>query len=657
MMSECVLMIYELVFLIIPLVSIYDLLKPGKSKIIRKLFRGNNRRILLAVQSLLLLTVAEGVMIPAIVLLTIFSLSVHLYLFEVYNSIFKEKLPYLVSNHRHKYVSYIKNIESTKKNIGKNFCVYELFLVLSLYLNLHNYIVWVCFLIVSAVSLLLSAFDLSYRAHRVKKHIVNGSYMEGLKQDVFNLNPQVVLHFGGGADVRFQVDMWLPALKKLNKHVLIVVRRSGAVNLFKGKGFPILFVQTEHDIENLLPDSVRVGLFTGNTANNLVLIRLPRLVSVFIGHGDSDKAASSNNVSRIYNSIFVAGQLGVDRYRKAGVRINDENFEIVGRPQLDKILPKKTTVLNEFVILYAPTWEGWSEDQNYCSLIMFGEVMRLLCENYGKRIKIIFRPHPFTGRCSDKYSKEIENIELFLSSLDSVHASYIGSGVDIYSLFNKSDMIITDVSSVLSDYYASEKPVIVSNPNKFDLNRFNETFPSAIGGYNWCESGDLISIIDDVVSVDSMNSDRLGVIDKTLSYRGGKSTQRFNEVISRLYNTSINEKPILLSDEQASVKKLTINKNNKLMNSEILNNGGHSVDRVFWVSAPFGWVNKTLFKAGMRFLVTGIKKDGVQGVCCGDVLDLYSAKYNYRKKCYQLRLNLPANTSIPECSMTLKILR
>ncbi|MEU9844467.1 hypothetical protein AB0C69_35225, partial [Actinomadura sp. NPDC048032] len=49
--------------------------------------------------------------------------------------------------------------------------------------------------------------------------------------------------------------------------------------------------------------------------------------------------------------------------------------------------------------------------------------------------------------------------------------------------FNRSDMLITDISSVISDYIPSLKPYVVTNPDGMDENLFRTEFPSASAAY------------------------------------------------------------------------------------------------------------------------------------------------------------------------------
>ena len=71
---------------------------------------------------------------------------------------------------------------------------------------------------------------------------------------------------------------------------------------------------------------------SGNVGKNIHMLRIRGLRGVFVGHGDSDKEASFNPFTKVYDEVWVAGQAGRDRYIRAQVGVRDENVYEVGRP-------------------------------------------------------------------------------------------------------------------------------------------------------------------------------------------------------------------------------------------------------------------------------------------------------------------------------------
>jgi CDP-glycerol glycerophosphotransferase (TagB/SpsB family) len=53
----------------------------------------------------------------------------------------------------------------------------------------------------------------------------------------------------------------------------------------------------------------------------------------------------------------------------------------------------------------------------------------------------------------------------------------------LYECFNQADLLISDISSVVSDFIASGKPYVVTNPEGLGEDEFREKFPTAGAGY------------------------------------------------------------------------------------------------------------------------------------------------------------------------------
>ncbi|MEU6254540.1 hypothetical protein [Streptomyces sp. NPDC047043] len=214
--------------------------------------------------------------------------------------------------------------------------------------------------------------------------------------------PEVALYFSFAAvsrDFMYQVNMWIETLEQLDRRPLIILREHASFRHLSRTWIPVVCVPKADDLAELdLPD-VRVVLYPGNAGKNVHMLRVAEAKHVFIGHGDSDKLASSNRVSKVYDEIWVAGRAGRDRYQRVRHAISDEAIVEVGRPQLAPIrLHADHTPGPLPAVLYAPTWEGWSDDDCHTSLIPMGVTLveQLLAQN----VRVIYKPHPLTGRRS-----------------------------------------------------------------------------------------------------------------------------------------------------------------------------------------------------------------------------------------------------------------
>ncbi|MFE4336542.1 hypothetical protein ACFRQM_46555 [Streptomyces sp. NPDC056831] len=357
--------------------------------------------------------------------------------------------------------------------------------------------------------------------------------------------PTVALYFSGSKDSAYQVNMWLETMAQLDGRPLILLRERTILPQLNTTSVPVLCVPGGVHLMNLNLSSVRVALYAANVGKNIHLLRVPTMKHVFIGHGDSDKLASVNPYSKAYDEVWTAGRAGRDRYALADVGVRDEDIVEVGRPQLATIQSWTGAQKNPIpTVLYAPTWEGWDDNPGNTSLLLAGEniVKRLL--NSEKPVRLLYKPHPFTGTRSAKakavhqritamiekagaeratdprWAKEsaalqpaqaearaeLARIEARLEALSSgghvagdeaemsrdsladpareaeiarlkdewnaaswralgwwEHKVVTGARMRLYDCFNESDAMVSDISSVVSDFIASGKPYAVTD--------------------------------------------------------------------------------------------------------------------------------------------------------------------------------------------------
>lgn len=389
--------------------------------------------------------------------------------------------------------------------------------------------------------------------------------------------PEVVLYFSGGRDSTYQVNMWLSTVERLERRAVVLMRERALMPLLGRTSTPVVCVPGGADLMNFeLPD-LRVALYVSNVGKNIHLLRVPGVKHVFIGHGDSDKQASFNPFSKVYDEVWVAGPAGRDRYRRAQVGVPDSKIVEVGRPQLSPVrtAPVAGTVGPMPTVMYAPTWEGWTEDLHHTSVAAMGVDIVATLLAYAPEIRLLYKPHPLTGvrdpatlRAHERIVAMIEKAaaerraggtgarsaaagagaedtgtasreaSLLLTELDRKiaglpgagsgpgdeartareagladpaaaahrlaewdnlqrqwnevywdsegwwrHRVVTGSRPTLYDCFNQADLLITDISSVVADFVASQKPYVVTNVSGFSDEHFRAEYPSASAAY------------------------------------------------------------------------------------------------------------------------------------------------------------------------------
>ncbi|MEU9317016.1 hypothetical protein [Streptomyces sp. NPDC048295] len=366
--------------------------------------------------------------------------------------------------------------------------------------------------------------------------------------------PSVVLYFSGSKESAYQANMWLETMAQLGGQPMILLRERNILPQLATTSVPVLCVPGGVHLMNLDLSSVRVALYAANVGKNIHLLRVPTMKHVFIGHGDSDKIASVNPYSKVYDEVWTAGRAGRDRYALADVGVRDEDIVEVGRPQLATIQSWSGMQKNPIpTVLYAPTWEGWDDNPGNTSLLLAGEnIVRRLLEAE-QPVRLLYKPHPFTGTRSAKAKAvhlritamieqaaagratdsrwaeqsaalqgeqaearaELARIEARLAELaaggrtardeaelsrDSLadpareaetaklkdewnavswraqgwweHRVITGAQMRLYDCFNESDAMVSDISSVVSDFIASGKPYAVTDSAELGEDEF-----------------------------------------------------------------------------------------------------------------------------------------------------------------------------------------
>ncbi|MDQ1543121.1 MAG: hypothetical protein QOK08_759 [Actinomycetota bacterium] len=299
--------------------------------------------------------------------------------------------------------------------------------------------------------------------------------------------PEVVIFFTAPANGTYALNVWLKTASSFPTRTLIILSEASHLANIEETEIPLVVATQARDVEYLTVDSVRVALHptTGNRVFHIM--RLRGLLQIFIGHGDSDKVSSFNPYTRIFDEIWVSGPAGIDRYRALGEGFRTDQFVTVGRPQLAEIASVSEEdliagVSSRPTVLYAPTWEGFLEQSNYSSLASMGVPMIKAMLAMPTPPRILFKPHPSSGhRRADMIAAQ-EEISRLLRAAGSDHEVYGDGTVSLYAAFNQADTMITDISSVLTDFLASHKPYLVTNPLSEPLTDFLAAFPSADAG-------------------------------------------------------------------------------------------------------------------------------------------------------------------------------
>jgi hypothetical protein len=353
----------------------------------------------------------------------------------------------------------------------------------------HHYVALAVLLSI-AVGLAVAA-DLVLCWYYVRIYAISSDKALGILRDhIAAMKPEVILYFSGSPESAYQLNMWLGVLDSLPRKTLILLRERLMVPLVGNTSAPVACIVNPIDLMNFTLPDVRLAMYVANVGKNIHLLRVPGIQHVFIGHGDSDKQASVNPFSKVYDEVWVAGPAGRERWARANVGVRDEAVREVGRPQLDAITVSNATGGKQVRhVLYAPTWEGWTNDPFHTSLVLLGpDLIRALIAE-GPELTVTYKPHPLTGTRDRKTMSAHHEIVQHIRAANrqrpanAQHQIVLDKTPTLFECFNDADLLISDISSVVADFIHSQKPYVVTNAGGVDDAKFRRMNPTASAAY------------------------------------------------------------------------------------------------------------------------------------------------------------------------------
>lgn len=341
--------------------------------------------------------------------------------------------------------------------------------------------------------------------------------------------PQLVIYLSGLEDVAYQGNMWIPVLEKLDARCAIVIRERRIAKGLLPTSMPVYYFESMRDLEFLEKCGVRTILYPANTQKNTNSLRFFKMNHFFINHGESDKVVNQSKFLMAYDKLLVAGPLAERRLRDAGLPVRNEQVVHVGRPQTELLLSRKDSPSSAVrTILFAPTWEGFVEEANYASINEYGmQLLQALAER--SDFRVLFKPHPYTGTA--KPNDTGVYLKRMLEIAERSHIEVIAATRPIFDCMNESDLMITDVSSVLNDYLYTLKPMILTNPKLEAHDHLRAEFPSSAATYILDRGEDIISLVGEIIEDDRMFGQRKLVCADSLGEFPEGSLARFASVI------------------------------------------------------------------------------------------------------------------------------
>lgn len=282
----------------------------------------------------------------------------------------------------------------------------------------------------------------------------------------------VVVYFAEDPRRLYQLEQWLPVLSELNERhsVQIVLRKLRSYELIQElTTLPAVYARRLADVLEIYDEvDPKIAIYVNNGVSNFQSLAVPTILHVHVNHGESDKISMVSNQAKAYDRVFVAGEAAERRHAAALIDFDHRALIRVGRPQLDLQFPPALPPTTRRTVIYAPTWEGENEFNNYTSIDRYGvRIVRALLAQPG--LRVIYRPHP---RVATSTTPEIigghrQVIELLnaAAAADPAAGHAIAMDGSILALFQHCDAMVTDVSSVGLDflYLRTDKPIFLTD--------------------------------------------------------------------------------------------------------------------------------------------------------------------------------------------------
>ncbi|MDN4163009.1 CDP-glycerol glycerophosphotransferase family protein [Nocardioides abyssi] len=299
------------------------------------------------------------------------------------------------------------------------------------------------------------------------------------------LDAAILAYFADDTTRTYQLVQWLPVLELLAEQqpVGVVARDPEAAALLRTRtSLPVALAESFPELTELYAAvDPKVVLYCNNSMLNFQSLLHARTLHVHINHGESDKQSMASNNAKAYDRVFVAGEAAVQRHEAGLLELDTRRLVRVGRPQLDLQREPLLAPSTRRTVLYAPTWEGDAEYNDYTSVDTIGpDVVRAVLAV--PDVRLVYKPHPKVVTSETPAVRGGHRTVLAL--LDEAtrrdpaagHAAVLAG--DILAVMPDCDAMVTDVSSVGLDwlYLRTERPIFITDRHH-DADRLRQEVP------------------------------------------------------------------------------------------------------------------------------------------------------------------------------------
>lgn len=325
----------------------------------------------------------------------------------------------------------------------------------------------------------------------------------------------VMVYFPETTTNLYQLRQWYGVLQRLDRRhrVGIVCLDSRSAAAIRAEcDLPVVCCGRIGTLEDLVSRSdVALALYVSHNIRNLHPLRFPTMLHAYLGHGESDKAASASNQVKAYDVVLVPGAAGRERLQRNLMCYDAAaHVRLVGRPQLDVPAADQSVATQSGVIqsaasrssgrptvLYAPTWEGGQPSMAYSSVVSHGEALLrslLECGRYDVR----YRPHPRTGANRAEFAAADQRLRAMVRRYrerdpGAAHEVDLTPTWDFRT--DGADLLVCDISAVAGDWMTTGKPIVVTIPESAQAFLDADTVLGAVPGLRAAEAATAADLV------------------------------------------------------------------------------------------------------------------------------------------------------------------
>ncbi len=280
------------------------------------------------------------------------------------------------------------------------------------------------------------------------------------------------------------------------------------------------------------------GIFLSPSVSSFHAGTRENIITIYTGHGSGDKPYFGPGIPdkmAAFDYHFIAGpknlaklkDINVDLPFEKIIKIGNMRFDDYLNQKIDRSQVKKRLGIKDNerqTILYAPTW-SWGNG----TLLKYGA---RFCKELSAHYNLIIRPHGHDRmqipklRCWAKKEG--------LSNICFSNPSNLAEN-DTMDDFLVSDLLISDVSSVMYEYLVTQKPVIIIKNDFKDHHEMPHEMKINSIAEHYDESIPMLTLIERSFRMHAQKKpDYLALRNNCFYFNDGKSAQRAVEFLSKI---------------------------------------------------------------------------------------------------------------------------